>query len=87
MDYLKKDKIKISRKTIYNYLNFLQEACLIYKVPRKDLECKRILKLEGKYYVVDYGFYQAFVGRNEANISKILEKHCFHRTFKKKRGC
>ena len=77
IDYLKKDKIKISRKTIYNYLNFLQEACLIYKVQRKDLEGKRILKLEEKYYVADHGFCQAIVGRNKTNISKILENIVF----------
>ena len=77
IDYLNSLNIKISRKTIYNYLMYLQEACFIYKVPRMNLEGKKILKLEEKYYIVDHGFCQALVGRNKANISRILENIVF----------
>ena len=77
IDYLNKYKMKISRKTIYNYLKYLQEACLIYKVQREDLEGKSILKIDEKYYVVDHGFCQAMVGRNKVNISRILENIVF----------
>ena len=38
-DYLRtKEKIKVSPKTIYNYLDYLTNACLLYKVQREDLE-------------------------------------------------
>ena len=77
IEYLKKNNLKISRKTIYNYLKYLEEACFIHKVQRKDLEGKGILKLDEKYYVVDHGFCQAMVGRNKANISRILENIVF----------
>lgn len=77
IEYLNNYKIDISRKTIYNYLKYLEEACLIYKVQRQDLEGKNILKLDEKYYVVDHGFCQAVIGRNKANISRILENIVF----------
>ena len=77
IEYLSKLNIKISRKTIYNYLKYLQDACFIYKVQRMNLEGKNILNLEEKYYVVDHGFCQAMVGRNERNISRILENIVF----------
>ena len=73
ISYLKDYNIKIARKTIYNYLKYLEEACLIIKVPREDLESKNILKINEKYYVVDHGFCQAMTGRNKINISRILE--------------
>lgn len=77
IEYLSKFNINIARKTIYNYLKYLEEACFIYKVPRMNLEGKEILKLEEKYYVVDHGFCQAMIGRNETNISRILENIVF----------
>lgn len=69
--------MRISRKTLYNYLKYLEEACFVYKTQRMNLEGKKILKLEEKYYVVDHGFCQAMAGRNESNISRILENMVF----------
>ncbi|WP_407421850.1 ATP-binding protein [Methanobrevibacter sp.] len=77
VEYLEQYNITICRKTIYNYLKYLEEACFIYKLQRMDLEGKNILKLEEKYYVVDHGFCQAMVGRNEKNIGIILENIVF----------
>lgn len=77
IEYLNEFNIKISRKTIYTYLKYLEEACLIYKVPRMNLKGKEILKLEEKYYVVDHGFCQAMVDRNEAHTNMILENIVF----------
>jgi len=77
IEYMNNYNIKISRKTIYNYLRYLEEACFIYKVPRKDLEGKEILKLQEKYYIADHGFCQAMIGKNKVNISRILENIVF----------
>ena len=41
--YLKKDRINVSVNTVYNYISYLEEACLIYKVKREDLIGKKIL--------------------------------------------
>ena len=73
-DYLqRKEKIKVSPKTIYNYLDYLTSACLLYKVQREDLEGKKILSINEKYYCVDQGFNQVRIGRNQANNSRIME--------------
>lgn len=77
VEYLSNLNMKISRKTIYNYLRYLEEACLIYKVQREDIEGKEILKLKEKYYVVDHGFCQAMVGKNKTKIGNILENIVF----------
>ncbi|RAP52122.1 MAG: ATPase [Methanosphaera sp. SHI613] len=73
-DYLKKEEnIRVSPKTIYNYLEYLSNACLLYKVQREDLEGKKILSINEKYYCVDQGFNQVSIGRNELNNSRIIE--------------
>ena len=43
----------LSVYTIYNFLNLFENACLIYQVMREDLQGKRILKYDEKYYI-DY---------------------------------
>ena len=73
-DYLKKEEnIRVSPKTIYNYLEYLSNACLLYKVQREDLKGKKILSINEKYYCVDQGFNQVSIGRNELNNSRIIE--------------
>ena len=73
-NYLKeKEKIKVSPKTIYNYLEYLCNACILYKVQREDVKGKKILSINEKYYSVDHGFNQARIGRNQKNNSRIME--------------
>ncbi|MBQ9025811.1 MAG: ATP-binding protein [Methanobrevibacter sp.] len=73
-DYLRtKEKINVSPKTIYNYLDYLTNACLLFKVQREDLEGKKILSINEKYYCVDQGFNQVRIGRNQLNNSMIIE--------------
>ena len=73
-DYLRtKEKIKVSPKTIYNYLDYLSNAFLLYKVQREDLGGKKILSINEKYYCVDQGFNQVRIGRNQLNNKRIME--------------
>lgn len=37
LDYLNQKKINVSRKTSYNYLEYLKEACIGHKVKNKQL--------------------------------------------------
>ena len=71
--YLKKDQINVSVNTIYNYLSYMEEACLIYKVKREDLFGKKLLNHLEKYYLVDIGFRQAIFSSNLRDIGQSLE--------------
>jgi predicted AAA+ superfamily ATPase len=55
------------------HISYLSNACLLYKVQREDLEGKKILSINEKYYCVDQGFNQVSIGRNELNNSRIIE--------------
>lgn len=68
----KKENIQANPNTIYNYLEYLENACFFYKVNREDLEGKKILSINEKYYCVDQGFNQAITGRNESNSGRII---------------
>lgn len=71
--YFKSENRKISHDTILNYLKFCADAFLIYKISRYDLEGKKILTVNEKYYCADHGLREAVFGKNIQNIDQILE--------------
>jgi len=81
--YLKKEKVNISTKTIYNYLSYIEYAGLINKVKREDLTSKKILRYIEKFYVVDLGFRQLLFGNNEKDIGQSLENIVYNELIRK----
>ena len=71
--YFKSENRKNSHDTILNYLKFCADAFLIYKISRYDLEGKKILGVNEKYYCADHGLREAVFGKNIQNIDQILE--------------
>lgn len=71
--YLKKDRISVSVNTIYNYLSYMEEACLVNKLKREDLVGKKILNHIEKFYLTDLGFRQAVYENNEKDIGQSIE--------------
>ena len=71
--YFKSENLKISHDTILNYLKFCADAFLIYKINRYDLEGKKIVSVNEKYYCADHGLREAVFGKNIQNVDQILE--------------
>lgn len=71
--YLKHFNIGFSNNTLYNYLQYLENALIISKLPREDIQGKKLFKLSEKYYVADHGFAAALLGERQQNIDGILE--------------
>ena len=71
--YFKSENRKISHDTILNYLKFCADAFLIYKINRYDLEGKKIVSVNEKYYCADHGLREAVFGKNIQNIDQVLE--------------
>ena len=71
--YFKSENRKISHDTILNYLKFCSDAFLFYKINRYDLEGKKIVTVNEKYYCADHGLREALFGKNIQNIDQILE--------------
>ena len=72
-DYFKSQQRKIDLNTVYNYLNALEGAFIIYRIPRYDVKGKEILKTFEKYYVGDQSLIYALMGYRDRFISGILE--------------
>lgn len=71
--YFKSENRKISHDTILNYLKFCSDAFLFYKINRYDLEGKKIVTVNEKYYCADHGLREAVFGKNIQNIDQVLE--------------
>ena len=71
--HLKNEGVNASINTIINYLGFAQNAYAIIPIKGYDIQGKRFLASQEKYYIVDHGLRQAIVGRNEEDIEFVLE--------------
>jgi len=50
-DYLKSQKMSISSKVILSYLQYLQNAFLVYKLNRVEVNSKKIFEINNKYFL------------------------------------
>ncbi|MCF6297766.1 MAG: ATP-binding protein [Flavobacteriaceae bacterium] len=76
-DYLKSQKINISPQIVLTYLDYLQQAFLIFKVKRADIVGKKIFEIGEKYYFEDWGIKNAIVGYKQLHINQVLENIVF----------
>lgn len=77
-NYLKNEHLALSQETVYKYLNWLEEAMVIERVPRYDLRGKEVLKTQEKYYLSDIGLLYAINGRSGTYLSGVLENVVYH---------
>ena len=75
--YLKHENFKITKKTIYNYLEYLENAYLISKASKEDLIGKKEIIGAEKFYLLDTGFYKSQLDEKQQNIGHILENIVF----------
>lgn len=68
---------KTSQPTVENYMRFLEECFLIYKVERYDVRGKEILKNIAKYYIADTGLRNMLLGFRNIDTGHILENQVF----------
>ncbi len=71
--YLKSEGRSVSAETVLNYVKACTDAFLFYQVKRQDLQGKRILTVNEKYYVADHGIREAVFGGNMKDINLVLE--------------
>lgn len=72
-DYFKSQNRKIDLNTVYNYLNALEGAFIIYRIHRYDVKGKEILKTQEKYFAGDQSLLYAVMGFKDRLISGVLE--------------
>ena len=71
--FLKGEGRSLSVEAIYNYLNWLEKAFVIYRCQRYDLQGKSVLKTQEKFYLADASLKYSIMGFNPKSVAAMLE--------------
>lgn len=71
--FLKSEGRSLSVEAVYNYLNWLEKAFVIYRCQRYDLQGKSVLKTQEKFYLADASLKYCILGFRPQSIAVILE--------------
>ncbi len=71
--FLKSEGRSLSVETVYNYLNWLESAFVIYRCRRYDLQGKAVLRTQEKFYLADQSLKYCVMGFNPKSIVSMLE--------------
>lgn len=71
--FLKSEGRSLTVETIYNYLEWLEKAFVIYRCQRYDLQGKAVLKTQEKFYLADPALKYCMMGFNPRSIASMLE--------------
>ncbi len=72
-EFMKKNGSSITNETVDTYLNMIENAYFIYRVPRFELKGKQLLKTQGKYYFVDNGLKNVINGMSSYDTGSSYE--------------
>lgn len=72
-DVLNRNGISIDHKTVSNYIRYLCQGFIFYKVKRYDIKGKGYLETNEKYYLVDSGARFAKLGKRNLDYGRIYE--------------
>lgn len=71
--FLKSEGRSLSVEAVYNYLDWLEKAFVIYRCQRYDLQGKSVLKTQEKFYLADASLKYCIMGFNPKAIAAMLE--------------
>lgn len=71
-NYLKSEGRKLSKETIYNYIEAAKSTYLVHGVPRYNIKGKELMKTNEKYFINDLGLRNLYFD-NEKDISQAIE--------------
>lgn len=71
--YLKSEKRAIDNETVYNYLSKLENAYILHRCSRFDVQGKEILKTQEKFYLADPALRYSVLGYSADSVAAMLE--------------
>lgn len=72
-DYLKSERRTIDIETVYSYLEKLENAYILHRCSRYDMQGKEILKTREKFYLADTSLRYSVLGYNPNSVAAMLE--------------
>ncbi len=76
-DYLKSQKMEIAPRVVLTYLHYLQNAFLVYKLNRVEVNSKKVFEINDKYFFEDWGLRNALLGLAHFSVPDVLENVVF----------
>ena len=70
---LNSNKIEANDKTVGLYVKYLCEAFAFYKIRRFDIQGKKYLASQDKYYLADHSFKYARLGTKNMNYEEFMK--------------
>ncbi len=70
---LNKNKVESNDKTVGTYIKYLCEAFAFYRIRRYDIQGKKYLNTQDKYYLSDHAVKYAITGTRNMNYGSIYE--------------
>lgn len=71
--YLKSENRAIDNETVYNYLSKLENAYILHRCSRFDVQGKEILKTQEKFYLADPALRYSVLGYSPDSVAAMLE--------------
>ena len=71
--YLKNEQRSIDTETVYDYLNKLENAFILHRCSRYNIQGKEILKTQEKFYLADTAFRYSILGYTPDSVAAMLE--------------
>lgn len=81
--FLKSEGRSPSVEAVYNYLEWLEKAFVIYRCRRYDLQGKSVLKTQEKFYLADASLKYCIMGFNPKSIAAMLENIVYFELLRK----
>ena len=71
--FMKSEGRSLSVESVYNYLEWLEKAFVIYRCQRYDMQGKTVLKTQEKFYLADASLKYCIMGFNLKSVAAMLE--------------
>lgn len=72
-DYLKGEHRTIDNETVYSYLEKLESAYILHRCSRYDIQGKKLLKTQEKFYLADTALRYSILGYKPTSVAAMLE--------------
>ena len=81
--FMKGEGRSLSVEAVYNYLEWLEKAYVIYRCPRYDMQGKTVLKTQEKFYLADASLKYSILGFNPKGVASMLENIVYFELLRK----
>lgn len=81
--FLKGEGRSLSVEAVYNCLEWLEKAFVIYRCRRYDMQGKAVLKTQEKFYLADHSLKYCMMGFNPKSVAAMLENIVYFELLRK----